>query len=398
MLAARLQQVQPSPTLMMTAKAAQLISTGQDVISLCAGEPDFATPNHIIAAAIAAMNEGLTKYTAVDGMPALKQAVQLKFCRDNSLDYDLAEITTANGGKQIIFNALMATLDAGDEVIIPSPYWVSYPDMVHLFGGVPKIVATQESTGFKLTAAQLEAAITPKTKWVIINSPANPTGEVYNKAELTALASVLRAHPHVMVMSDDIYEYLIYDNLKFVNVLMVAPDLKERVLIVNGVSKSYSMTGWRLGYGAGPKALIKAMTMIQSQCTSNASSISQAAAIVGIIGDQAFLEQWRHQYQQRRDLCVKAINAIPGLETRTPGGAFYLYINCQGVIGKTTPTGKVLTSDQDFAEYLLDSALVAVVSGNAFGLSPYIRISYATSQEMLQKACERIHAAVMTLS
>ena len=224
MLAARLQQVQPSPTLMMTAKAAQLISTGQDVISLCAGEPDFATPNHIIAAAIAAMNEGLTKYTAVDGMPALKQAVQLKFCRDNSLDYDLAEITTANGGKQIIFNALMATLDAGDEVIIPSPYWVSYLDMVHLFGGVPKIVATQESTGFKLTAAQLEAAITPKTKWVIINSPANPTGEVYNKAELTALASVLRAHPHVMVMSDDIYEYLIYDNLKFVNVLMVAPD------------------------------------------------------------------------------------------------------------------------------------------------------------------------------
>lgn len=327
MLAKRLQQIQPSPTLTATAKAAQLRSSGYDVISLGAGEPDFDTPVHIRQAAKLALDQGLTKYTPVDGMPALKKAVQGKFLRDNQLNYELNQITTGNGGKQILFNALMATLNSGDEVIIPAPYWVSYPDMVLLFEGSPVVVACQEQSGFKLTPDQLESAITPRTKWLILNSPSNPTGEVYSKEELEALAVVLRRHPHVLVMIDDIYEYLVYDAQKFYNLAMIAPDLKERTLIVNGVSKSYSMTGWRLGYGAGPKELIQAMTMIQSQSTSNACSISQAAAIAGIEGDQSFLNDWRQQYQARRDKCVAAFNVIPGLSCRTPGGAFYLYIN-----------------------------------------------------------------------
>ncbi len=396
-LAHRLQNVKPSPTLAMNAKAAAMKAEGRNILSLSAGEPDFDTPEFIKEAAREAMVQGLTKYTAVDGLPALKKAIQKKFLRDNNLSYELSEIMVGNGGKQIIFNALMATINPGDQVIIPAPYWVSYPDMVALFGGCPQFVDCGIDQNFKITPSQLEKAITPHTKWLILNSPSNPTGEVYTRKEITELAHVLRRHPHVHIMSDDIYEYLVYGEAHFISILEVAPDLKDRTLIVNGVSKSYSMTGWRIGYGAGPQNLIKAMTMLQSQSTSNACSISQAAAIQAIEGDQSFINEWRASFERRRDLVVKGFSEIPGLTCMSPGGAFYLYINCEGLIGKKTPNEMVLMTDDQISEYLLEYAEVAVVSGSGFGLSPYFRISYATADEILQEACRRIDEAVKKL-
>lgn len=396
-LADRLFHIQPSPTLAMNARAAQLKAEGINVISLSAGEPDFDTPDFIKDGAKKAIDQGFTKYTAVDGVPDLKKAIQAKFLNDNGLKYDLNEITVGNGGKQILFNALMATLNPDDEIIICAPYWVSYPDIVHLFSGKPVIVACQEAYQFKITAAQLSAAITPKTKWLILNSPSNPTGELYSATELAEIAFILRQHPHVHILSDDIYEYLVYDNQSFTSILSVAPDLKERTLLLNGVSKSYAMTGWRIGYGAGPAPLIKAMSMLQSQSTSNASSISQAAAITALTQNHDFMPQWRDVFQRRRDLCVQAFNEIPGLSCRCPSGAFYLYINCADLMGKKTPQGHTISTDTLLAEYLLDAGRVAVVSGEAFGLSPYFRISYATSDDLLIEAAKRIRTAVCAL-
>lgn len=371
---------------------------GIDIINLSAGEPDFDTPEFIKQAATQAMADGLTKYTAVDGLPALKKAIQKKFLRDNNLTYELAQLIVSTGGKQVLFNALMATIDQDDEVIIPAPYWVSYPDITALFGGKPITIPCQVENAFKLTPTQLEAAITPRTKWLILNSPSNPTGEVYTQAELKALGDVLLKHPHVYILSDDIYEYLVYDNTTFHTLASVVPELKNRLLIVNGVSKSYSMTGWRIGYGAGPQPLIKAMTMLQSQSTSNACSIAQAAAIQALSSDLSFLDGWKKQFEIRRNYIHTAINQIPGLSARKSMGAFYLYINCEKVMGKSTPKGSVINCDNDFAQYLLEEAQVAVVSGDAFGLSPYFRISYATSLEILEKAAQRIAQAVGALA
>lgn len=396
-LADRLFHIHPSPTLAMNARAAQLKAEGINVISLSAGEPDFDTPDFIKDGAKKAIDLGFTKYTAVDGVPDLKKAIQAKFLNDNGLSYTLNEITVGNGGKQILFNALIATLNPDDEVIICAPYWVSYPDIVHLFSGKPVVVACQEAHQFKITAAQLSAAITPKTKWLILNSPSNPTGELYSATELEEIAIVLRQHSHVHILSDDIYEYLVYNNQSFTSILSVAPDLKERTLLLNGVSKSYAMTGWRIGYGAGPAPLIKAMSMLQSQSTSNASSISQAAAITALTHNHDFMSQWREVFQRRRDLCVQAFNEIPGLSCRCPSGAFYLYINCADLMGKKTPQGNIISTDTLLAEYLLDAGRVAVVSGEAFGLSPYFRISYATSDDLLIEAAKRIRIAIHDL-
>jgi aspartate aminotransferase len=393
-LATRLSLIQPSPTLTMTAKAAQMKSQGIDVIALSAGEPDFDTPDFVKQAAKAALDRGMTKYTPVEGTADLKKAIQAKFKRDNGLEYELDQIMAGTGGKQVIFNALMATLNPGDDVLIPAPYWVSYPDMVTLFGGIPKSIPCPESTGFKLTAELLDAAITINTKWLILNSPSNPTGELYSVEELKALGEVLARHPHVMILSDDIYEYLVYDPQKFATLATVCPDLQGRILIVNGVSKSYSMTGWRLGYGAGPKPLIKAMTILQSQSTSNPCSITQAAAVAAINGDRSFLTEWGASFETRRNLTASLIQEIPELACRIPNGAFYLYINCAGVLGKKTPSGQVIETDNQFAQYLLSDARVAVVSGDAFGLSPYFRISYATAESNLIDACGRIREAV----
>ena len=397
-LSTRLSLIQPSPTLAITAKAAQMRAEGIDVIALSAGEPDFDTPDFVKEAAKLALDKGMTKYTPVDGLPALKKAIQAKLAKDNNLSYDLDQIMAGTGGKQVIFNALLATLNSGDEVIIPAPYWVSYPDIVNLFGGVPKIVKCLEESGFKLTPDLLEEAITNNTKWLILNSPSNPTGELYSEEELAALGRVLIKYPHVMVLSDDIYEYLVYDNKSFVTLATVMPELKERCLIVNGVSKSYSMTGWRLGYGAGPKPLIKAMTMLQSQSTSNPCSITQVAAAAAIEGNRDFLAEWCESFAKRRDLTAQLVSEIPGLSCRTPNGAFYLYINCDGVIGKMTPDGIKIEDDNQLAQYLLSEAHVAVVSGDAFGLSPYFRISYATSESILMEACRRIRSALEQLS
>lgn len=397
LLAQRLSLIKPSPTLVMTARAAELKAQGQDVISLSAGEPDFDTPEHIKQAAIKAMSEGKTKYTAVEGLLLLRKVIQEKFLRDNQLTYGVDQITVGNGAKQVIFNAFIATVEVGDEVIIPSPYWVSYPDMVQLCCGTPIIVPCGEESNFKLTAEALEAAVTPKTKWLILNSPGNPTGRVYDVHELKALGDVLARHPHVYVLCDDIYEHLIYDNTAFVTLATAAPALQERILTVNGVSKSHSMTGWRIGYGAGPKPLIKAISMIQSHSTSSACTISQAAAIAALTGPQDFLKAWVAIFQERRDTALKIINATPGLSCLKPEGAFYLYISCGKTIGKTTPQGKKITTDNDFALYLLDSAGIASVSGDAFGLSPYIRISYALETSVLKDACYRIQKAVEQL-
>lgn len=396
-LADRLTRIKPSPTLAVAARAKALKAAGRDVLDLGLGEPDFDTPDFIKDAAIAAMKAGQTKYTVVDGTPELKKAIAAKFKRENNLDYTPEQISVGTGGKQILFNAILASVNPGDEVIIPAPYWVSYPDMVLFAEGTPVIVQCAQQNGFKMTAAQLEKAITPKTKWVILNSPSNPTGAAYTKAEMKALTDVLLKYPHVHVLSDDIYEHLVYDGFEFVTPAALEPSLYDRTLTVNGVSKAYSMTGWRIGYAAGPANLIKAMALLQSQSTSNPSSISQAAAVGALNGDQSFLDGWRKAYTERRDLVVKGLNNAPGIACPKPEGAFYVYASCEGCIGKETPDGKVIGNDEDFVTYLLESEGVACVHGAAFGLSPYFRISYATSNAVLEDACARIARATGAL-
>jgi aspartate aminotransferase len=393
-----LTRVKPSPTIAMTAKAAELKAAGRNVIGLSAGEPDFDTPQNIKDAAIAAIAAGKTKYTAPDGIPELKKAICAKLSRDNGLDYTPAQISVGAGGKQTLYNALMATLNDGDEVIIPAPYWVSYPDMVLLAGGTPVVAATSLQSNFKLTADQLEAAITPKTKWFIFNSPSNPTGAGYSRAELKALTDVLLRHPHVWVMSDDMYEHLAYDGFEFSTPAQIEPALYERTLTCNGVSKAYAMTGWRIGYAAGPVELISAMRKIQSQSTSNPCTISQWAAVEALNGTQEFLAPNNEMFVRRRDLVVSMLSAIDGITCPTPEGAFYVYPSIAALIGKTTPKGTVIDDDQAFANALLDEVDVAVVFGAAFGLSPNFRVSYATSDEALVEACTRIQTFCAALT
>jgi len=385
-----LARVKPSPTIAVTTKAQQLKSEGKDVIGLVAGEPDFDTPENIRAAAKRAIDAGRTRYTAVDGISELKAAICSKFLRENGLTYTPSQISVGTGGKQILYNALMATLNPGDEVIIPAPYWVSYPDMVLLAGGTPVPVVAGIETGFKLTPEQLEAAITPKTKWFIFNSPSNPTGAGYTKAELKGLTDVLMRHPHVWVMSDDMYEHLVFDDFEFCTPAEIEPGLYDRTLTCNGVSKAYAMTGWRIGYAGGPVALIKAMGTIQSQSTSNPCSVSQYAALEALSGPQEFLADWRGVFQGRRDLVVGMLNQAKGIRCPKPEGAFYVYPDISGCIGKATPAGTVISNDEVFATALLEETGVAVVFGAAFGLSPNFRVSYATSDEVLREACSRI--------
>jgi aspartate aminotransferase len=385
-----LARVKPSPTIAVTTKAQQLKAEGRDVIGLGAGEPDFDTPQNIKDAAKRAIDAGKTKYTAVDGIPELKAAICSKFLRENGLTYTPSQVSVGTGGKQILYNALMATCNPGDEVIIPAPYWVSYPDMVLLAGGTPVAVECGIDTDFKLTPAQLEAAITPKTKWFIFNSPSNPTGAGYTRPELKALTDVLMRHPHVWVMSDDMYEHLVFDDFEFCTPAEVEPGLYDRTLTCNGVSKAYAMTGWRIGYAAGPVALIKAMSTIQSQSTSNPCSISQYAALEALSGPQDFLAPNRKLFQGRRDLVVSMLNQAVGVRCPKPEGAFYVYPDISGCIGKVTPAGTVISNDEVFATALLEETGVAVVFGAAFGLSPNFRVSYATSDEVLHEACSRI--------
>ena len=385
-----LARVKPSPTIAVTTKAQQLKSEGKDVIGLGAGEPDFDTPENIREAAKRAIDAGRTRYTAVDGIPELKAAICSKFLRENGLTYTPQQISVGTGGKQILYNALMATLNPGDEVIIPAPYWVSYPDMVLLAGGVPVPVVAGIETEFKLTPAQLEAAITPKTKWFIFNSPSNPTGAGYTRAELKGLTDVLMRHPQVWVMSDDMYEHLVFDDFEFCTPAEIEPGLYDRTLTCNGVSKAYAMTGWRIGYAGGPVALIKAMGTIQSQSTSNPCSVSQYAALEALSGPQDFLADWRKVFQGRRDLVVSMLNQEKGIRCPKPEGAFYVYPDISGCIGKATPAGTVISNDEIFATALLEETGVAVVFGAAFGLSPNFRVSYATSDEVLREACSRI--------
>ena len=397
-LASRLSRIQPSATMAVTGRAQELKAAGVDVIGLGAGEPDFDTPENAKDAAIAAMKAGQTKYTLVPGTMALREAVCAKFERENGLTYAPAQIQVASGGKQNIYNAVMATVEEGDEVIIPAPYWVSYPDIVLLAEGTPVIVQCAQENNFKMTGEQLEAAITPKTKWLILNSPSNPTGAAYTKAELKALTDVLMRPPHVWVMTDDMYEHIIYDDFEFSTPAQIEPELYDRCLTLNGVSKAYAMTGWRIGYAAGPEELIKAMNKVQSQSTSHATSISQAAAVEALNGPQDFIAANNAVFKERRDLVVSMLNQADGIDCLTPEGAFYVYPSCAGMIGKTTPDGKVLESDLDVATYLLEGEGVAVVHGEAFGLSPYFRVSYATATELLIEACERIQRACGNLS
>jgi len=392
-----LARVKPSPTIAVTTKAAELKAAGRDIIGLGAGEPDFDTPENIRNAAKAAIDAGKTRYTPVDGIPELKRAICDKFLRENGLTYQPNQISVGTGGKQILYNALMATCNKGDEVIIPAPYWVSYPDMVELAGGTPVPVVATIEHDFKLTPAQLEAAITPKTKWFIFNSPSNPTGAGYTAAELRALCDVLLRHPHVWIMSDDMYEHLVFDDFKFTTPAQIEPKLYDRTLTCNGVSKSYAMTGWRIGYAGGPVQLIKAMGTIQSQSTSNPSSVSQYAALEALTGPQDFLAPNRALFQSRRDLVVDMLNAAKGVTCPKPEGAFYVYPDISGCIGKTTPKGQKITNDEDFATFLLEDTGVAVVFGAAFGLSPNFRVSYATSNAILTEACTRIQAFCASL-
>ncbi|KPA22186.1 Aspartate aminotransferase [Shimia sp. SK013] len=397
-LSKTLSRVKPSPTIAVTTLAAELRAAGKDVIALGAGEPDFDTPLNIRDAGKAAIDAGKTRYTAPDGIPELKQAICAKFKRDNGLDYTPAQITVNSGGKQTLYNALMATMNPGDEVVIPAPYWVSYPDMVLLAGGEPVVVKTSIQTGFKLTADQLEAVITPKTKWLIFNSPSNPTGAGYSRAELKEITDVLLRHPQVWVMTDDMYEHLAYDDFEFCTPAEVEPQLYDRTLTCNGVSKAYAMTGWRIGYAGGPKDLIAAMRKIQSQSTSNPCSVSQYAALEALNGTQDFLAPHNEMFVRRRNLVVEKLNAIDGISCPTPEGAFYVYPSIAGLIGKTTPDGVVIDSDETFCTQLLQSHGVAVVFGAAFGLSPNFRVSYATSDDALAEACDRIRAFCESLS
>ena len=387
---AALRRIAPSATIAISAKARALKAAGRDIIGLAAGEPDFDTPDNIKEAAIKAIRDGKTKYTDPDGMPALKEAVVAKFQRENNLTYKTSQVHVAPGGKPVIYNALVATVNPGDEVIIPAPYWVSYPDMTLLAGGTPVPVLTTAENGFKVQAADLEAAITPKTKWLILNSPSNPSGAAYSAADLRALADVLLRHPQVWILTDDMYEHLIFDDFKFATIAEVEPALYDRTLTMNGVSKAYAMTGWRIGYAAGPEALIKAMGKMISQTTSNPCSISQWAALEALNGTQDFIKPNAKLFQGRRDLVVSMLNQANGLHCPTPEGAFYVYPSAQGTIGKTAPSGNVIKSDEDFAGELLDAEGVAVVHGAAFGLSPFFRISYATSNAELEEACTRI--------
>ncbi len=389
-LSVTLNRVKPSPTIAVTTKAAELKAAGRDVIGLGAGEPDFDTPQNIKDAAVAAIAAGKTKYTAVDGIPALKEAICAKFKRDNDLFYESGQVTVGTGGKQVLYNAFMATLNPGDEVIIPAPYWVSYPDMVLLAGGEPVTVAATLDANFKITAAQLEAAITPNTKWFLFNSPSNPTGAGYSWSELKELTDVLLRHPHVWIMTDDMYEHLAYGNFKFCTPAQIEPLLYDRTLTVNGVSKAYAMTGWRIGYAAGPEVLIKAMRKVQSQSTSNPCSVSQNAAVEALNGTQAFLAPNNVIFERRRDLVVSMLNSAPGIICPTPEGAFYVYPSIAGCIGKTSAAGTLIENDAVFATALLEETGVAVVFGAAFGLSPNFRVSYATSDEALTEACQRI--------
>jgi len=385
-----LARVKPSATLAVTAKARELKRAGRDVIGLGAGEPDFDTPDNIKQAAIAAIQRGDTKYTDVDGTPELKAAIVAKFARENGLTYETSQIHVAPGGKAVLYNALVATLSPGDEVIVPAPYWVSYPDMVLLAGGEPVEIVGEAADGFKLKPEVLEAAITPKTKWLILNSPSNPTGAAYTRAELESLAEVLRRHPQVWVMTDDMYEHLVYGGFDYTTIAQVAPDLYERTLTVNGVSKAYAMTGWRIGYAGGPKPLIDLMRKVAGQTTSNPSSISQAAAVEALNGPQDFMAVRRAAFEKRRDLVVSMLNDAEGITCATPEGAFYVYPSAEGLMGKKTETGVVIDSDEVFARELLEAEGVAVVHGAAFGLSPFFRISYATSEDVLEEACKRI--------
>ena len=394
---AALDRISPSPTLAITSRVMELKRAGVDVIGLGAGEPDFDTPEFVKEAAIQAIRDGKTKYTNVDGTPELKDAIVTKFARDNNLTYSPQQISVNVGGKHTLFNALVATVEAGDEVIVPAPYWVSYPDVVQFAGGTPVIVPAGAEYGYKLTPEMLEGAITPRTKWVILNSPSNPTGAAYTVDELKALGEVLERHPHVWVFADDMYEHIVYDDFRFATIAEVCPSLYERTLTVNGCSKAYAMTGWRIGFAGGAPWLIKAMAKLQSQSTSNPCSIAQAAAVAALTGDQSFLRERARAFQARRDLVVGMLNQAEGITCPTPEGAFYVYPSVAGVIGKTTPKGMRIESDSDFVGYLLDDARVAAVQGVAFGLSPAMRISYATSEALLTEACSRIQQACAAL-
>ena len=394
---AALDRITPSPTLAMTTRTMELKASGIDVIGLAAGEPDFDTPDFIKEAAIAAIRAGRTKYTNVDGTPELKAAVCAKFRRDNGLDYAPGQVSINVGGKHTLFNALVATVEAGDEVLIPAPYWVSYPDIVQFCGGTPVTVPAGAGQGYKITPAQLDAAITPATRWLILNSPSNPTGAAYSAGELTALGEVLLRHPHVWVMADDMYEHITYGGFRFATIAEVVPELYERTLTVNGCSKAYSMTGWRIGFAGGPAPLIRAMAKLQSQSTSNPCSIAQAAAVAALTGPQDFLAERNAAFERRRDLVVQRLNAIPGITCPTPDGAFYVYPEVSGLIGRTAPDGRGIADDEMLVDYLLTDARVAAVHGAAFGLSPAFRVSYATSIELLDEACTRIAEACARL-
>jgi aspartate aminotransferase len=393
MLSKLLGAVKPSPTLSITKRAADMRRRGIDVVSLSQGESDFPTPEHICDAAKRAIDSGVTRYTDVDGTPELKEAIVRKFWRDNSLSYDVSEISVGTGGKQVIFNALFASLNPGDEVILPAPYYVSYPDMVRLIGAVPVEVQCGEAQGFKITAEQLRETITPRTKWLILNSPGNPTGAGYSRAELSVLAVELVRHPHVMVMTDDIYEHIRYDGWQFSTIASDAPELRERILTVNGMSKAYSMTGWRIGFAGGPKSLIEAMATVQSQSTSNPCSVSQAAAQAALDSPMDFIKERNDAFQRRRDTALEKLNAIDGIRCRRPEGALYLFPSCEDLIGRATPEGKILQNDVDLCDYLFDYARVAVVPGIAFGTGGHFRISFATSDERLALGCDRISQA-----
>ena len=390
-LSRAVERVQPSATIAVTTKANEMKRAGINVIGLGAGEPDFDTPDHVKEAAIKAIQDGKTKYTPADGIPELKEAICAKFKRDNDLDYKPSQINVSPGGKAVLYNAFMATLNPGDEVIVPAPYWVSYPDMALLAGGTPVFVQCGPNSNYKLSPEALESAITPNTKWLVLNSPSNPTGAAYTKDELRGLADVLLKHPHVWVMTDDMYEHLVYDGFEYWTIAQVEPKLYERTLTVNGVSKAYAMTGWRIGYAGGPEKLISTMRKIMSQSTSNPCSISQWASVAALNGDHAFLAERNAVFKQRRDMVVEELNKCEGISCATPEGAFYVYPSCAGVIGKTSPAGTKITSDKDFAAALLEEEKVAVVFGEAFGLSPAFRISYATSTEALEEAMKRIN-------
>ena len=397
-IASRLSLIKPSPTIAVTQKARDLKAQGLDAISLGVGEPDFDTPEHIIEAAKKALDDGVTRYTPINGIPELVDAISAKFKRDNGLEYGADEIAVGCGGKQIIFNAFMATLNPGDEVIVPAPYWVSYPDIALLFEGKPVFVDCPAESGFKMTPEDLDAAITPKTKWLILNSPSNPSGAGYTPDDFKGLAEVLMKHPHVWALTDDIYEHVIYDGFEFSTIAQVEPGLKDRTLTLNGMSKAYCMTGWRVGYAGGPVELIKAMTKVQGQSTTHTAAVSQAASVAALNGPHDFIAANNKIFQDRRDLVVSMLNQAPGLSCPTPEGAFYVYPSVKGTIGKKTPDGQVIETDGDFVTYILESEGVAAVQGEAFGLSPHFRISYATSTELLEEACQRIQRAAAALS